>query len=57
VLAKLRWCKDRGNNSARQWNDPRNIVKIQGDRLHLPHMREWADILEIGELLMQLLNE
>jgi hypothetical protein len=57
VLAKLRCYKDGGSASERQWNDIRNILQIQGNRLDRRYLHEWAAVLEVQELLSDLLDE
>jgi hypothetical protein len=56
VLAKLRWYKDGGGASERQWNDLRNILHVQGSRLDRAYLSEWAGVLEVEELLSKLLD-
>jgi hypothetical protein len=57
LLAKLRWYRDGGENSERQWNDLRNILLVQGTRLDRDYLRRWAVILEVADLLSRLLAE
>jgi hypothetical protein len=57
LLAKLRWYKDGGCTSERQWNDLRNIRRVQRDRLDRDYLNHWADVLEVQDLLSKLLNE
>jgi hypothetical protein len=56
ILAGLRY-RDGDESSERQWNDLRNIVKVQGDRLDLDYLREWSGRLRISDLLIRLLGE
>jgi hypothetical protein len=39
LLAKLRWYRDGGESSERQWNDVRNIATVQGSRLDVDYLR------------------
>ena len=55
ILVKLRWYRDGGESSERQWNDMRNIVKVQGARLDLAYLREWSAQLRVSDLLATLL--
>ncbi len=57
ILVKLDWYRDGGESSERQWNDLRNIVKVQGDRLDRAYLREWSHELGVSDLLVKLLNE
>lgn len=50
ILAKLDWYKQSGQ-SERQWHDVLGIIKAQGSRLDLAHLRRWADHLGIGDEL------
>jgi hypothetical protein len=57
VLAKLEWYR-RGNEvSDMQWRDVLNVIKVQGERLELDYMRQWATELGVADLLEQALNE
>ena len=55
ILSKLRWYKDGGESSERQWNDLRNVVKVKGDTLDTAYLAEWAPILNVKKLLEELL--
>jgi hypothetical protein len=55
VLAKLRWFRDGGEASDRQWEDVCSVLSIQADRLDLDYMRHWAADLGIADLLEQAL--
>jgi len=57
VLVKLSWYRDGGESSERQWNDLRNIVKVQGERLDQAYLREWSRELGVSDLLKRLLSE
>ncbi len=57
ILVKLSWYRDGGESSERQWNDLRNIVRVQGDRLDQDYLREWSRELEVSGLLNRLLSE
>jgi hypothetical protein len=57
LLAKLRWYRDGGENSERQWNDLRNMLLVQGARLDGDYLRRWAVVLEVADLLSRLLAE
>jgi hypothetical protein len=51
VLRKLQWFRAGGDISDRQWTDAVGVLKVQGDRLDLEHLRRWAEHLEITDLL------
>ena len=57
VLAKLRWFQKGGAVSERQWSDVLGIAQVQGERLDLDYLREWADRMGVRDLLEQLLRE
>ncbi|HWW74082.1 MAG TPA: hypothetical protein VNZ44_01730 [Pyrinomonadaceae bacterium] len=57
VLSKLRWYRRGGGVSERQLSDVLGVLKVQGERLDLEYMREWADSLGVLDLLEQLLKE
>ncbi len=57
ILAKLRWYRQGGEVSERQLTDVRGIIKVQGGRLDLLYLREWADKLLLRELLEKALAE
>jgi hypothetical protein len=57
VLAKLDWYR-RGNEvSDMQWRDVLNVIKVQGERLDLDYMRQWAKELGVADLLEQAISE
>lgn len=57
ILVKLRWYRDGGEISGRQWNDVRNIVSVQKARLDRGYLAEWAARLGVSDLLERLLSE
>jgi hypothetical protein len=57
VLVKLTWYRDGGETSERQWNDLRNIVRVQGEQLDQVYLGEWSRELGVSELLRKLLAE
>lgn len=44
-----------GRSSGRQWNDILEIMKEQEERLDLAYLRQWADSLNVRELLEKAL--
>lgn len=57
VLAKLRWYRRGGEVSERQLTDVAGIIRVQGQRLDVSYLREWADKLEVRDLLENALDE
>lgn len=57
ILAKLVWYRAGGEQSDRQWNDVRGICSMQGARLDGPYLKQWAQYLEVDDLLARLLSE
>jgi hypothetical protein len=57
ILAKLRWHRRGGDVSERQLSDVLGVLTVQGERLDLEYLREWADRLGVRDLLEQLLKE
>jgi hypothetical protein len=56
LLRKLEWYRRGGEVSERQWRDVQAIVRIQGDRLDLDHLRLWASRLGVTDLLERLIR-
>ena len=57
ILAKLRWYRRGGEVSQRQLADVAGVIKVQGQSLDLSYLREWADKLNVRDLLEQVLDE
>jgi len=57
ILAKLRWLADAGSASDRQWQDVLGVMKVQGERLDLACMRQWASSLGVLPLLERALGD
>jgi hypothetical protein len=57
VLAKLRWFRDGGAVSDRQWNDVLGVLKVQGPTLDLAYLKEWARELGLTDLLAKALDD
>jgi hypothetical protein len=55
LLAKLRWYKDGGETSDRQWQDIMGIVAVNPS-LDLEYLRTWADRLGVDSLLTRALT-
>jgi hypothetical protein len=50
LLAKLRWYRDGGQNSERQWNDIAALISSNSS-LDAAYLREWATRLGVTDLL------
>jgi len=57
VLSKLEWYRLREGVSDRQWQDVLGVLKVQGERLDLAYLRQWAAELGVAELLEKAIAE
>ena len=57
VLHKLMWFRMGGGVSERQWMDVLGVLKVRGDALDLAYMQQWADDLDVADLLQRALQE
>ncbi|NOZ95011.1 MAG: hypothetical protein GXP47_09785 [Acidobacteria bacterium] len=57
VLRKLQWYREGGALSDRQWRDILGVLKIQGSRLDILYMEEWARRLGVADLLARARSE
>ncbi len=57
VLSKLEWYRLGGEVSDRQWRDILGVIKIQGERLDLAYLRQWAVALNLSDLLEKAMLE
>ena len=57
ILAKLEWYRIGGETSERQWRDVLGVVKVQGERLDVMYLRQWAAQLGVADLLERVLGE
>jgi hypothetical protein len=55
ILTKLEWYRLGGQSSERQWRDVLGVLKVQGDRLDLAYLRQWAAELKVTDLLEKAL--
>ena len=55
LLAKLAWYRLGDETSDRQWRDILGVLAVQGDRLDLPYMHQWAASLGVSDLLERAL--
>ena len=51
VAQKLRWYRDGGEVSDRQWRDVLGLLKVQGSRLDRVQLKKSASILRVEDLL------
>jgi predicted nucleotidyltransferase len=57
LLAKLIWYRKGHQVSDRQWADVLGIIRLQGERLDLVYLEDWAAQLGLTELLNRALDE
>ncbi|HXG93355.1 MAG TPA: hypothetical protein VNN73_13490 [Blastocatellia bacterium] len=57
ILAKLNWYRRGGEISDLQWRDIIGIINVQGSRLDLGYLRQWAQQLNVHDLLEEALIE
>ena len=57
VLLKLRWYREGGKTSDRQWQDILGVLTVQGSNLDITYLRKWAEILGLKDLLSKALAE
>lgn len=51
ILRKLKWYRDGGESSDRQWTDVVGVIRTQGERLDFDYLTRWAQELGIADLL------
>jgi hypothetical protein len=56
ILAKLEWYRIGGEVSERQWRDVLGVMRVQGEKLDVNYMREWAGELDVLDLLENALS-
>lgn len=57
VLHKLDWYRAGGQISERQWRDVLGVLRVQGDSLDQAYLDEWAQRLDLRDLLERALAE
>ena len=57
ILAKLEWYRMGDEVSERQWRDVLGVMAVQGERLDLAYLRQWAAELKVSDLLERALDE
>lgn len=51
ILSKLRWYQKGGGVSEQQWKDVLGVMKVQGVKLDLDYLKNWASRLNLSDLL------
>lgn len=57
LLQKLRWYRQGGAGSDRQWRDILGIIRVQDQRLDRDYLRVNAPVLDVADLLERALGE
>lgn len=57
ILQKLIWYRLGNQISDRQWRDVLGVMKVQSDRLDFNYLQEWAERLNLIDLITQALRE
>lgn len=57
LLQKLRWYRQGGEQSDRQWRDIRGIIRVQGRRLDREYVRSNARVLSVEDLFTRALAD
>jgi hypothetical protein len=57
ILAKLDWFRLGGEHSERQWRDVLGVLKTQQQALDIDYLQQWAQTLQVTDLLDRALEE
>lgn len=57
ILQKLSWYRLGGGVSDQQWRDILGVMKLQGDQLDFGYLWQWAETLELVQLLGRAFGE
>jgi len=57
VLAKLRWFREGGEASDRQWSDLVGVIKVQGPRFDRAYLSSWAERLGLADLAARAIRD
>lgn len=57
ILAKLVWYRKGNEISERQLSDIYGVITVQGDNLDFDYLQEWANKLNVSDLLDKVLEE
>lgn len=56
IILQIIWYR-LGNQSDRQWRDVLGVLKVQADRLDFNYLNQWAETLQLQDLIAQALQE
>ncbi|MBE9190745.1 hypothetical protein IQ230_10340 [Gloeocapsopsis crepidinum LEGE 06123] len=57
ILQKLIWYRMGGGVSDRQWRDVLGVLKVQADKIDINYLTQWAETLNLIEMLTQALQQ
>jgi hypothetical protein len=57
VLLKLKWYREGGCSSEKQWQDILGVLRIQKDELDAEYLKKWAEKLGVDDLLDKVQSE
>jgi hypothetical protein len=57
ILQKLHWYQIGNGVSDQQWNDILGVMKVQGARLDFTYLKEWANRIEVNDLLRRAFDD
>jgi hypothetical protein len=57
ILAKLSWFRMGGEISERQWLDVMGVMRVQDKQLDIEYLRQWAEYLNLADLLERAILE
>lgn len=57
VLHKLHWYRKGGEVSNQQWQDVIGVLKVQDEHLDMGYLQDWADKLQVADLLKRALSD
>ena len=49
----MRWYRDGGERSERQWNDILGIIRVQADALDSAYLDRWLDRMQTRDLYLR----
>jgi len=54
ILSKLQWYQE--TQSSRHLEDVQSVLKISGKKLDMNYLKQWADKLEVSDILNKIIN-
>lgn len=57
TLMKLKWYRDSGESSERQWNDVLGVLAVQDKHLDFEYLKNYSAVLKINDLLEKAISE